>query len=360
MNSFRELYRAESLPVFQNRMYRTENDAKKCVKGDVILVQDMETGLIFNKAFNTELAQYDTDYQNEQAVSQLFREHLNDVSRVIIQHFHNSTLIEVGCGKGFFLEHLQRLGFKITGLDPTYEGLNPSVIKKYFSPELDLHAEGIVLRHVLEHIQDPVSFLANIRESNAGGGKIYIEVPCFDWICHHRAWFDIFYEHVNYFLINDFNRVFGNVYEAGHIFGGQYIYVVADLASLREPVYDEQCYFEFQKDFLSPVTYFAERLRLSQTSGKISVVWGGASKGVIFAIFMHRAGATIDYVADINPAKQGKYLPATGLRVQQPEELIKKLEKSTDIFVMNSNYLNEIKQLTNNRFNYITVDHEII
>jgi len=358
MSHFRELYRAKSLPVFQNRMYRTENDAKNCVKGDLILSQDMKTGLIANQAFNIELAQYDTDYQNEQAVSQLFQEHLNDVSRIIIQHFLNSTLIEVGCGKGFFLEHLQRLGFKVTGLDPTYEGLNPSVIKKYFTPELDLHADGVVLRHVLEHIQDPVSFLANIRESNGGRGKIYIEVPCFDWICHHRAWFDIFYEHVNYFRINDFNRIFGNVYEAGHIFGGQYLYVVADLASLKAPVYDERCYFEFPKDFLSSVAYFAERLR--QKSGKISVVWGGASKGVVFAIFMQRAGATIDYVTDINPAKQGKYLPATGLRVQQPEELMKILEKSTDIFIMNSNYLNEIKQLTNNRFNYITVDHEII
>jgi SAM-dependent methyltransferase len=342
-------------------MYRTENDAKNCVKGDIVLAQDMETGLIFNQAFNAELVQYDTDYQNEQAVSQLFREHLNDVSRIIVQHFNNSTLIEVGCGKGFFLEHLQKLGFKITGLDPTYEGLNPSVINKYFTPELNLHADGVVLRHVLEHIQDPIGFLANIRESNGGGGKIYIEVPCFDWICHHRAWFDIFYEHVNYFRITDFNRMFGKVYDAGHIFCGQYLYVVADLASLREPACGEQCYFEFPGNFLSSVNYFADKLNQKyQESGKVSVIWGGASKGVVFSIFMHRAGAKIDYVVDINPAKQGKYLPATGLRVQQPEELIKKLEKSADIYVMNGNYLNEIKQLTNNRFSYITVDHEIV
>jgi len=320
MSHFRELYRVQQLPVFQNRMYRTENDAKKCVKGDNILVQDIETGLIFNQAFNAEFVQYDTDYQNEQAVSQIFREHLNDVSRIIVQHFHNSTLIEVGCGKGFFLEQLQKLGFKVTGFDPTYEGLNSNVIKKYFTPELNLHADGVVLRHVLEHIHNPISFLANIRASNGGGGKIYIEVPCFDWICHHGAWFDIFYEHVNYFRINDFNRMFGNVYDAGHIFGGQYLYVVADLASLRGPVCDEQCYFKFPKDFLSSVTYFADRLK----------------------------------------AKQGKYLPAIGLRVQQPEELIKNLGKFTNIFVMNSNYLNEIKQLTNNRFNYITGDHEVI
>ena len=358
MKNFRELYRAESLPVLQNRMYFTENDAKECVKGDVVLAQDMETGLIFNQAFNRELIRYDTDYQNEQAVSRLFLGHLNDVSRIIMRHFQNSTLIEVGCGKGFFLDYLQRLGFMVTGLDPTYEGVNPSVIKKCYTPGLDLRADGVVLRHVLEHIQDPVSFLANIRESNGGGGKIYIEAPCFDWICHHRAWFDIFYEHVNYFRISDFNRIFGNIYETGHLFGGQYLYVVADLASLREPIYDKECYFEFPKDFLSSVNYFAGRL--SQKSDEISVVWGGSSKGVVFAIFMQRAGAMIEYIVDINPAKQGKYLPSTGLHVKQPEKLINKLKKSTNILVMNSNYLNEIKQQTNNRFNYIAVDHEII
>lgn len=47
MTHFREQYRVEQLTVFQNRMYRTENDAKKCVKSDIVLVQDMETGLFF-------------------------------------------------------------------------------------------------------------------------------------------------------------------------------------------------------------------------------------------------------------------------------------------------------------------------
>ncbi len=50
-------------------------------------------------------------------------------------------------------------GFKVTDLDPTYEGANPNVIKAYFSPEIGLRADGIILRHVLEHVQDPVEFL---------------------------------------------------------------------------------------------------------------------------------------------------------------------------------------------------------
>lgn len=363
MSRHRELYRAEQLPVFQNRMFNSPEEAISCTKGDVALVQDLQTGLIFNQAFNPELMHYDANYQNEQALSRVFQVHLDEISDIIHRHFRDLELIEVGCGKGYFLEQLRSMGFQITGLDPSYEGENPHIKKEYFSPETGIRAEGIILRHVLEHVQDPLDFLAHILDANGGNGKIYIEVPCFDWICHHRAWFDIFYEHVNYFRIGDFERMFGNILEAGHTFGGQYLYVMADLASLRKPVADPTAYIEFPDDFLRSVNHYASILHGSPSQNDLatrSVIWGGASKGVIFALFMQRAGASIDYVIDINPAKQGKYLAATGLRVSAPDEVMENLTPGSDIFVMNGNYLTEIQLMTHNRFNYHMVDHENI
>jgi len=363
MSTYKELYRAEQLPVFQNRMFHTQEDARNCVKGDVVLVRDYETGLIFNQAFRPELMEYDNDYQNEQAVSSVFRVHLDEVTVIVGKYFREQTLIEVGCGKGYFLEHLNALGYKITGLDPTYEGSSRHVIKEYFTPETGLSADGIILRHVLEHVQNPVDFLKHIADSNGGAGKIYIEVPCFDWIREHRAWFDIFYEHVNYFRLSDFKRIFGKVHEAGHIFGGQYLYVVADLASLRTPSLTGPDGFEFPTDFLGTVTRYAERIKAQSADHphkRRAIIWGGASKGVIFALFMQRAGAHIDFVLDINPAKQGKYLAATGLRVFSPGDALDQVEQGSTIFVMNGNYLAEIKQMTHNQFNYFTVDHENI
>ncbi len=354
MDHYKELYKVEQLPVFQNRLYSSENAAKNCIKGNIDLVQDLKTGLVFNRMFNNSLMRYDAEYQNEQALSHQFQLHLNTVSKIIARNFADKTLIEVGCGKGFFLEYLQNLSFNVTGFDPTYEGSNQNIVKEYFSPELNLRADGIILRHVLEHVPDPVDFLAKISRSNGNKGKIYIEIPCFDWICKQRAWFDIFYEHVNYFRINDFYRIFGKVYETGHLFNGQYLYVVADLASLQTPIFDEQCYFDFPANFLSSVSEFAERLQIN--SDKIPLIWGGASKGVIFAIFMSRAGVDIKYITDINPAKQGKYLPVTALLVQKPKEIIKQLHSNTDVYVVNSNYLEEIVKFTNNKYNYIAVD----
>lgn len=361
MSAHIELYRAEQLPVFQNRMFRTQEEAQECVKGDVVLVRDLETGLIFNQAFRPEMMQYDVDYQNEQGVSLVFRAHLGEVSTIISKNFRDHTLIEVGCGKGYFLEHLNALGFKVTGLDPTYEGSSPHVIKKYFTPEVGLSADGIILRHVLEHVQSPVDFLKHIADSNGCTGKVYIEVPCFDWICERRAWFDVFYEHVNYFRISDFKRMFSKVYEVGHIFGGQYLYVVADLTTLARPRLLEFDDFAFPTDFLGTVDHYADMIKNQNRQNardRHFIIWGGASKGVVFALFMQRAGVTVDFVIDINPAKQGKYLAGTGLRVFSPEEVLAQIKQGSTIFVMNGNYLPEIKQMTLNKFNYLMVDHE--
>lgn len=349
-----EIFRAEKLPVLQNRMFNTAQEALNSPTGDIVLVQDMDTGLVFNAAFDPAKLEYDKSYQNEQACSNVFQSHLNAVTEIIHRNFDRCSLIEVGCGKGYFLDHLYAHGFEITGIDPAYEGGNPRVVKALFKRELGLSADGIILRHVLEHIPDPFAFLSSIADANGGKGIIYIEIPCFDWICHHKAWFDIFYEHVNYFRINDFHKMFGTVLESGHCFNGQYIYVVADLATLRKPCFDRLSIMDFPKDFLDDIHQVAAVAR----GNKRNAIWGGASKGVIFSIYMQRMGIGIDLVIDINPAKQGKYLACSGLCVMSPLQAMAVLQPKECIFVMNGNYLDEIVAQSGNQYQYYKVDHE--
>lgn len=345
----RLLYQQNAFPVFQNRMYETKDEAVNCPKGDIRLVEDLETGLVYNAAFDSRLMEYDDHYQNEQAVSRLFQEHLDSVVEIVDRLLGKHELVEVGCGKAYFLELLQSQEFEITGFDPTYEGVNPTVQKHYFQKGVDVQAEGIILRHVLEHIQEPVGFLQGLSAANNNKGKIYIEVPCFDWIVENQAWFDIFYEHVNYFRLSDFNRMFGDVIESGKLFGGQYIYVVAELDSIQPPVHDVN-----NQDSLT-VEVVHNIAELGRTEP--AVVWGGASKGVIFSLLRRRAGYEVDMVIDINPAKQGKYLAATGLLVYSPEDAMKKLAEGSTVFVMNSNYIEEIKAMSKNKYNYVGVDY---
>jgi hypothetical protein len=332
-------------------MYDSELEAKQCPKGDIRLVENQQTGLVYNADFRSELMVYDDHYQNEQALSPLFQEHLHSISQIIERSMGRDQLIEVGCGKGFFLEMLLSQGFDVTGFDPTYEGSNDRVQRHYFTPGVANQANGLILRHVLEHVQDPVKFLVQLKESNQGTGKVYIEVPCFDWICQHRAWFDIFYEHVNYFRLSDFRRMFGIIIESGKVFGEQYLYVVADLATLRTPEIDLNDRVRFPSDF-------AQNL-VNTTQGDVTggTIWGGASKGVIFALIKERAGSPVGTVIDINPEKQGKYLPSTGLLVKSPLEALSNLPKGSVIYVMNSNYMEEIKNMSGNLFTYIAIDH---
>ena len=64
----------------------------------------------------------------------------------------------------------------------------------------------------------------------------------------------------------------------------------------------------------------------------------------------------INNVIDINPAKQGKFIAGTGLEIKSPEQGLSELEEGDTIFVMNSNYLEEIKVMTNNDYHYVSID----
>jgi hypothetical protein len=345
------LYQQKQLPTLQNRVYDSREEAMSCAVGDLELIQDTTTGLIYNIAFRPELLVYDKHYQNEQALSPFFQDHLHTVAEIINRSIGRDGIVEVGCGKGTFLELLLSKGFDITGFDPAYEGTNPRITACGLTPELGITASGLVLRHVLEHIPNPIQFLMQLKQANSGDGKIYIEVPCFDWICEHHAWFDVFYEHVNYFRLADLCAMFGKVIESGRIFGGQYLYVVAELASLRNPEYSAECQVDFPNDFAQGINDPPER----GTNGV--AVWGASSKGVIFSILKARAGFSIDTVIDINPAKHNKYLPLTGLLVQSPEQALSRLGPGATIYVMNCNYLAEIRKMSGNAYHYVGVEN---
>ena len=348
MESF--LYKVSQAPIFQNVTYSNSEEAVSCFKGDIEIVQNLETGLVYNRLFNNDLMNYDENYQNEQSISKFFLDHLEQVSEIISKNLGKKSLIEVGCGKGFFLEMLLTKGFEVCGFDKSYGGNNPNIKKTYFDKDSKVNGKGIILRHVLEHVEEPLGFLNKIKDSNGGKGLIYIEVPCFDWILKNRAWFDICYEHVNYFRLSDLRKMFGKVISEGHFFGnGQYIYIVAELESLKDKI-EATDKIEFPKDFLENVP------NSESGNGSLNVIWGASTKGVIFSLLSRRKDFRIDLAVDINPVKQERYLPVTGIKVVSPEYLMKNYNSEVNIYIMNSNYYDEIIEITKNKYNYIKVD----
>lgn len=349
-----DLLRLEALPVYQNKMFATAEAARACPRGDVVLAQDPRSGFVRNRAYDPGLLEYDDSYQNEQAHSPAFRAHMAQVLATVERHFRGTAILEVGCGKGAFLDLLRRAGHDACGIDPAYEGDAPWIVKQAFSPGAGVRGESVVLRHVLEHIPSPFDFLVQIRDANDGGGRIYIEVPCIEWIMRNRAWFDVFYEHVNYFRLADFARMFATVHESGTLFGGQYIYVVADLASLRDPA----TVAAPVEPVALPADFFAslDRCAALARADAPGIVWGAAAKGVMFAHHMQARGRPLALAIDINPDKQGRHLAGSALPVLAPSDALAARAGGTDLFVMNSNYLAEIVGMGGPAHHYIAVD----
>lgn len=344
------LYEAHNLPVLQNRTFATREEALSSPQGDFRLVVDEHSGLIHNDRFDPSKLVYDGSYQNEQALSSSFQSHLLDVTDVIDRNFAGRSILEIGCGKGHFLQSLREKGYDIIGIDPSYEGESEHIVKALFTADLGMSRQGIILRHVLEHIENPVDFLETILKANDGQGLIYIEVPCFDWICSNNAWFDLYYEHVNYFRLSDFSNIFGHVVESGRLFGDQYIYVVADLATLTRPSRNGDDLAELPTDFT------LARDRYQSLPKAPRAIWGAASKGVIFAMHLKSIGVDIDMAIDINPAKQDQFLPCSGIKVVSPETAMSSLPDGSEILIMNSNYADEIRMLAGDRYTYLTID----
>lgn len=95
-------------------------------------------------------------------------------------------LLDVGCGRGFFLKHAIDAGYEVEGVELSVsaaqyatEHFNVPVHvsnlehERAFSNEYDV----ITLWHVLEHFHQPVTVLQNLWTMLAPGGTLYVEVP---------------------------------------------------------------------------------------------------------------------------------------------------------------------------------------
>jgi len=333
------VFKQTDVPVFQNKVYPGYEEARNAKTGEVELIQSPVSGFIFNRAFKPELMDYDVHYQNEQSTSLFFQQHLHSVLDLLKQlGIGNKKIVEVGCGKGVFFDMMLNEGFDCWGFDPTYEGDNPRIKKEYFDEtQKGIHADVIIMRHTLEHITHPFAFLHTIANANDHKGHLFIEVPTFDWIAEKNAFWDIFYEHCNYFTEQSLAAMFTESV-TGNFFGGQYVYLWADLGKLRDTIPGDVSFTKRESlTFTGKLKEFDDLLKNTRSVA----IWGAGAKGSTFLNLLDKNRERISYVIDINPAKQNKYIAGTGHPIYDPTILLK--DPVENILVMNENYLQEIK-----------------
>lgn len=337
------LYKQAPTPVLQNRVYLTQQEALEAICGEIELVQSNTSGFVFNAKFDSSLIKYDQNYQNEQAHSKVFQKHLQNVLELLKSwDIQGKKVVEIGCGKGYFLQMLLHAGISCIGFDPAYEGESEYIIKDFFNEKSSIKADVIILRHTLEHIPNPFTFLHQIASANSYEGNIFIEVPTFDWIANKKAFWDIFYEHCNYFTEETLSKMFVKA-QTGSFFGGQYIYLWAKLADLKNKINDADSYTKYTLQFDEKINTLKKQL----SESKNAIVWGAGAKGTTFVNLLDPHRTLFKFVVDINPEKQNKFIAKTGHLIVSPDVL--QNEAIKDIWVMNENYLEEIQKTINNK-----------
>jgi hypothetical protein len=338
------------LPALPNAPLKA-NDNSKQVLAPMRLRRNTLLDFVENEAFDSSLIDYSEDYENSQAHSVKFKTHMKSVLTILKQHVtQDSLIVEVGCGKGDFVEMVQADGsFKIKGYDASYEGTNSAIEKRYLNENDRIKADLVILRHVLEHVPNPYNFLSMLK-AVFGETKIYIEVPNYDWIVANQTFFDITYEHVNYFSQMSLKRLFVvSAITHGLLFDEQYQYVVADLASLNSDFnerYESQNWEYVSFNDLFPNLHAdIERLETA-AQGSSVYVWGAATKGCLFLAHCRNSNRLIDQVEfaiDQNPQKSGKFLPGSLIQIKSKQEFFETVKGNALLIVSNPAYKEEIE-----------------
>lgn len=349
-------------PTMQNHVYRSRASALHTERADVNLVACPVCTFVHNRDFEPENMRYDADYDNTVDCSPLFLEHYDERGRALRAAVpFNGTVVEIGCGKGTFLERFAKAApdASAIGIDATYEGDLSACEgrirfeRRFFGgPQETLAADAIVCRHVIEHVPDPLSFLVNIRAGmrNSANATLFFETPSLEWIVEQRAVWDIFYEHCNYFtdtaLRRCFERAGFSVVALERVFGGQYFWLEARLS---EPVSRTVAAPEGIDSILDFGAYESDvreslRGRLGEAAARERIaIWGAGAKGTTLANIVDPDASIISAFIDINPRKQGGYIAGSGHRIIAPSEI--GACGIQTIFVMNPQYTAEIARM---------------
>jgi ABC-type Fe3+-hydroxamate transport system substrate-binding protein len=100
----------------------------------------------------------------------------------------------------------------------------------------------------------------------------------------------------------------------------------------------------FSANYYNKLKTYRNKLKHILDRGKRVVIWGAGSRGVI--LLNTFKDLNISYAVDINPKKQGMYIPGVGQKIIPPEFLQK--YRPDVIIVMNPIYMNEIQNMVKN------------
>lgn len=322
-----------------------------------------------------------TDYKYFSSFSTSWLVHCHNYVEMIIDRLNlgkSSMVYEIACNDGYLLQYFKPHEIPVCGVEPA-ENVAKEAKKKGIDVEVDFFsndtapvlvksrgkADLIIGNNVLAHVPDIGGFVAGLKILLKPEGTITMEFPHLKQLMQLNQFDTIYHEHFSYLSLLAVRRIFKDnglkIYDVEELptHGGSLrIYAAHEendnlivSTNVSKVLEDEHIYGMSQ---IQTYEMFGEKVKkikrescrllanLKDERKKIAA-FGAAAKGNTFLNYCGIGKEYIDFVADSSTAKQGLYLPGTGIQVVTPDVIAK--EKPDYIILLAWNLKDEFSDI---------------
>ncbi|MBK1703177.1 methyltransferase domain-containing protein [Halochromatium glycolicum] len=320
------------------------------------------------------------DYPYFSSVSTSWLEHARRYADEAIKQFglgSTSRVKEIASNDGYLLQYFHAAGIPVLGIEPAAnvaEIANAKgipTVSRFFglttAEEVRTEhgaADLLIGNNVLAHVPERNDFIAGLKHLLAEDGVLTMEFPHLLRTMQENQFDQVFHEHFSYLSLVTVERMFSAhglaLFDVAELptHGGS-LRIYARHAERSEPAatprLDALRAREQRFGLEDVVTYanFAERpkqvkhglltfLLKAKHEGKSVVGYGAAGKAAVLLNFCGIGVDFLDFIADLSPHKQGKYMPGVRIPIEPPEAIDK--AKPDYVLILSWNLKDEIMQ----------------
>ncbi|HEX8979004.1 MAG TPA: methyltransferase domain-containing protein [Parasulfuritortus sp.] len=261
-----------------------------------------------------------------------------------VHGLRGKRLVEIGCGRGEYLELFAEAGVDAHGLEygegavEYCTGRGLQVARGFVDQPGYVLEDGpfdaFAVLNFLEHWPDPNAGLSGIAHNLREGGIGLVEVPNFDMILSLNLFTEFISDHICYFTQETLETLLRlNGFEVIECSAVWYGYILSAVVRKRSGC-DVSAFDTTRRRLKTEIDGFIRE----QGSGGVAI-WGAGHQALATIALLGLAGE-IRYVVDSAPFKQGRYTPASHIPIVPPQRL--QSEPVAGVIVMAASYSDEV------------------
>jgi len=287
----------------------------------LMVCQCIDCGLIQLK---NDPVSYYKDVITAASLSEASKEILVNEWRPFIEKYNilGKDAIEVGSGRGDFLEILERLNVNAYGIEHSLENIKEcekkklNVEKAYLTELSESNNKKyslVVCNNFLEHQPETKNYLSSLRNLVSDDGVVYISVPNVDYLLEKNCLYEFVADHLVYFTEKTLRKAMEingfNILESYKKNNGNDLVVIAK-PELKINI----------DGAIDTVSNIVESIQKEVNNYKNVTIWSAGHRAL--ALMAMAKLEKIKYVIDSATFKQGKFTPILHKKIISPEEFI--------------------------------------